>query len=358
MSSTRSRRYFLVKCTLFLLAAVLVFCLYAGWEAWSFLNGVPETPGRDKVVDIEPGSTLAGVARQLQEQGVVTSADRFQLLARLTDQGRRLQAGQFLVSTGWPPRRVLEHLVNGQGVLYRVTVPEGLPWWEVGRLLEKEGICRAADFDAVIHDAEFLRKYGIPFASAQRFLYPDTNLVPRPREMDMRGARSFAGRMVDTFWRKTAGAWESAGIGPRPGADDLLRVLVLASIVEKETGLPEERPRVAGVYDNRLRKGMALQADPTVIYGLGPDFAGPLLRRHLEDSGNPYNTYRIPGLPPGPICSPGLSAVEAALRPESHDYLYFVATGRDRGHVFSATLAQHNRAVRAYRQALRERDGG
>ena len=128
--------------------------------------------------------------------------------------------------------------------------------------------------------------------------------------------------------------------------------------MEKETGLPEERPRVAGVYDNRLRKGMALQADPTVIYGLGPDFAGPLLRRHLEDSGNPYNTYRIPGLPPGPMCSPGLSAVEAALRPESHDYLYFVATGRDRGHIFSATLAQHNRAVRAYRQALRERDGG
>ena len=169
MSPTRSRRHFLVKCTLFLLAAVLVFCLYAGWEAWSFLNGVPETPGRDKVVDIEPGSTLAGVARQLQEQGVVTSADRFQLLARLTDQGRRLQAGQFLVSTGWPPRRVLEHLVNGQGVLYRVTVPEGLPWWEVGRLLEKEGICRAADFDAVILHAQFsARSHRNGTSAAQR----------------------------------------------------------------------------------------------------------------------------------------------------------------------------------------------
>lgn len=355
MSSTRTRRHPVLKCVLFLLAILLVLGLYAGWEAWSFLNSAPETPGRNIVVDIEPGATLAGVARLLQEQRVITSAERFRLLARLANQGRRLQAGQFLVNTGWGPRKVLDHLVSGRSVLERVTVPEGLPWWEVGKLLEKEGMCRAADFDAVIHEAEFLRKYGIPFASAEGFLYPDTYLVPKPREMDMKAARSFAGRMVDTFWRKTAGSWEGAGLGPRPGADELRRVLALASIVEKETGLPEERARVAGVYDNRLRKGMALQADPTVIYGLGPNFTGQLLRSQLQDKNNPYNTYQLPGLPPGPICSPGLSAIEAALHPEQHDYLYFVASGKDRGHVFSATLAQHNRAVQAYRQALRGR---
>ncbi len=357
MSSTSVRRHPVLKCFLFLLVAVLLFGMYAGWEARSFLNAAPETPGRNKMVEIEPGSTLAKVSRRLEEQGIITSAVRFELLARLTDQGRKLQAGQFLVNTGWGPRRVLDHLVSGRGMLHRVTVPEGLPWWEVGRLLEKEGVCRAADFDAVIHDAEFLRKYGIPFASAEGFLYPDTYLVPKPREMDRKAAQSFAGRMVDTFWRKTAGAWEGAGLGSRPEADELLRVLALASIVEKETGLPEERPRVAGVYHNRLRKGMALQADPTVIYGMGSDFAGPLLRRHLEDKKNPYNTYRIPGLPPGPICSPGLSAIEAALHPERHNYLYFVASGRDRGHVFSTTLAQHNRAVQAYRRALKEKGG-
>lgn len=357
MSSTPARRHPVLKCVLFLFAAALAFSLYAGWEAWNFLHTAPETPGRGKILNIEPGATLTEVSRRLEEQGIVTSAGRFQLLARLTDQGRRLQAGQFLVNTGWGPRRVLDHLVNGRGMLYRVTVPEGLPWWEVGKLLEREGMCRAADFDAVIHDADFLRKYGIPFASAEGFLYPDTYLVSKPRQMDLKSARSFAGRMVDTFWRKTADAWEGTGHGPRPGADELLRVLALASIVEKETALPEERPRVAGVYDNRLRKGMALQADPTVIYGMGSDFAGPLLRRHLEDKKNPYNTYQIPGLPPGPICSPGLSAIEAALHPEQHDYLYFVASGKGRGHVFSTTLAQHNRAVQAYRQALKSKGG-
>ena len=357
MSSSQHRRHPLLKCVLLLLTLLLAVCLYAGWDAWRFLHEAPESPGIGKIVDIEPGSNLVDVSLLLQKEGVITSAKRFQILARLTEQSRSLQAGQFLVNTGWLPRQVLDQLVSGQSVLHRVTIPEGLPWWEVGEALEKNGICRASDFREVIHDPDFLRKYGIPFASAEGFLYPDTYLVPKPREMDMNSARSFAGRMVDTFWRKTSPAWEAAGLGSRPPAADLLRVLVLASIVEKETGLPEERPRVAGVYVNRLNKGMALQADPTVIYGLGPDFKGPLLRRNLEDDDNPYNTYRHPGLPPGPICSPGLSAVEAALHPEKHNYLYFVATGKDKGHTFSATLSQHNKAVRAYRQALRERGG-
>ena len=120
--------------------------------------------------------------------------------------------------------------------------------------------------------------------------------------------------------------------------------------------MPAERSRVAGVYANRLKKNMLLQADPTVIYGLGPDFRGPLLTKHLQDGGNAYNTYRLAGLPPGPICSPGLAALRAALSPEVHNYLYFVANGKDGGHVFSTTLSQHNRAVREYRNAIRGRN--
>lgn len=338
-----------------LFGLLAAFCLVAGgvivWDGWRFLHTPPAAPGKDVVVNIEPGSTLADVAALLEERGAVSDAFRFQVLARVRDQAGRLQAGRFLVNTGWLPQKTLDWLVSGRAMLYRVTVPEGLPWWEVGRLLEQAGLCRAADFDTVIHDTEFLRHWGIPFDSAEGFLYPDTYFMPQPREMDLAAARAAAGRMVDTFWRKADALWP----GGRPDPATLRRVLTLASIVEKETAVPAERARVAGVYANRLKKNMLLQADPTVIYGLGRDFRGPLLTRHLEDAGNAYNTYRLAGLPPGPICSPGQAALRAALAPEAHNYLYFVANGKDGGHVFSSTLSQHNRAVRDYRNAVRGR---
>jgi UPF0755 protein len=136
----------------------------------------------------------------------------------------------------------------------------------------------------------------------------------------------------------------------KPDANERLQLassLILASIVEKETALPAERARIAGVYVNRLNHNMLLQADPTVIYGLGPDFSGRLRRSDLNNPDNPYNTYKLQGLPPGPICSPGLAAIRAALFPETNDYLYFVARG-DGGHQFSTNLAAHNQAVRTY----------
>ncbi|MCH5277011.1 MAG: endolytic transglycosylase MltG [Desulfovibrionaceae bacterium] len=335
---------------------VCVLCLVAGcgmiWDGWHFLQTPAATPGRDVVITIEPGSTLAEVAALLEREGVVSDAFRFQLLARVRGMGGRLQAGRFLVKSGWLPQKILDWLVSGQAVLRRVTVREGLPWWDVGRVLEQAGLCRAEDFNTVIHDAGFLRHWGIPFDSAEGFLYPETYFMPQPRVMDLEAARAAAGRMVDTFWRKAGELWPEG----RPDTATLRRVLTLASIVERETAVPAERPRVAGVYVNRLKKHMLLQADPTVIYGLGPDFKGPLLTRHLQDDGNAYNTYRAAGLPPGPICSPGLPSLRAALSPELHEYLYFVANGRDGGHVFSATLSEHNRAVREYRQVMRDRN--
>jgi UPF0755 protein len=136
--------------------------------------------------------------------------------------------------------------------------------------------------------------------------------------------------------------------------EEVKRLVILASLVEKESAVPDERPRIAGVYSNRLRIGMPLQCDPTIIYGLGPGFAGKILRPHILDSSNVYNTYRFYGLPPGPICSPGLGAMQAAFHPENNNYLYFVATGNSDGrHVFSRTLREHNIAVDQYRANLR-----
>ncbi|MCR5562616.1 MAG: endolytic transglycosylase MltG [Desulfovibrio sp.] len=184
-------------------------------------------------------------------------------------------------------------------------------------------------------------------AAAQQKAKPS----PLPAEPGLRQAWRVAGRMVDNFWRKAEAVWPG---GRRPAPGELKRWVILASIVEKETAVEAERPRVAGVYANRLAKGMLLQADPTVIYGLGQKFSGRLLYKHLDDATNPYNTYQRPGLTPGPICSFGASALGAAVKPETHAYLYFVAKPDGSGaHVFSTNLDAHNRAVREYREKRR-----
>lgn len=337
------------------LLAVLVLCLlgsglWAYHETDIFLHTPPSSPGSSVIIDIKPGMTLAQTAAMLEEKGVVVDARRFQLLARWKEKGRHIQAGRFLVNTGWLPEKVLDVLVSGQGMLLKVTIREGLPWWSVAEELEAQGLCRAADFTSVIHDPEFLRHWGIPFASAEGFLFPDTYLMPSPEEQTRAAARSAANRMVENFWKQAASVWPDS----RPAAEELKKAVILASIVEKETAVPEERPRVAGVYANRLARDMLLQADPTVIYGLGRSFSGPLLRKHLDDANNRYNTYQNTGLPPGPICSFGITALQAAVHPEEHDFLYFVATGRDKRHTFSKTLGEHNKAVQQYRAEQRE----
>lgn len=327
--------------------ALLSLCAaaYAGLRVKEFLDTPPAAPGEQIFFDVEVGTPFAKVARQLAERGIVADARLFVWLARYKQWDGRLQAGRFALHTGWTPGAVLEQLVNGRPVLYRLTLREGMTWWETGRALEEAGFARFADFRETIADPEFLRRYGIPFSSAEGFLMPDTYLLKKPDAPDAEAARAVAGRLVDAFWRKTAPLWPE---GKKPGPEELRRIMILASIVEKETAIAAERPRVAGVYANRLRIGMPLQADPTVIYGLGPAFDGNLRRAQINDSKNLYNTYQRAGLPPGPIASPGLAAIRAAMEPERHDYLYFVAKTDGGAHDFSVTLKEHNRAVRRY----------
>ncbi|MBR3880736.1 MAG: endolytic transglycosylase MltG [Mailhella sp.] len=338
-----------------LLVLMLVICFGAGIYGWyevrNFLDTAPETPGHSIIIDIEPGMTLTQVSERLETQGIITDAQRFQLLARWENKGRSLQAGRFLLNTGWQPAQVLDMLASGKSMLYKLTLREGLPWWNVAAILEQEGFCKAEDFAKVIRDPEFLHHWSIPFDSAEGFLFPETYLLPHPRELDMAAARTVADRLVEMFWKQADKIWPDG----RPAQSDLKRLVTLASIVEKETSVPSERARVAGVYTNRLKRNMLLQADPTVIYGMGPDFKGRLLYKHLDDKKNPYNTYQNPGLPPGPICSFGSAALQAALAPEDHKFLYFVATGKGREHTFSKTLSEHNRAVQEYRAIMRKK---
>lgn len=371
---------------LILLVCGIFAALWIWREASLFLNTPPESDGRQIYFDVPPGAAFSDVACDLASKGLITDARKFSWLARLKKQDGYLQAGRFELNSGWGPEKTLEALVKGRPVLYRVTIPEGLTWWQTGKLLEQAGLVRFDDFRDVIMDPEFLLHYGIPFATAEGFLMPDTYLLRKPlsampgssraasedneeearvRQEWKTQAREVAGRMVDNFWSKSAPVWRNREKTdnlndtpetrkkteklPPPKIADLKRWVILASIVEKETGLENERSRVAGVYANRLKKNMLLQADPTVIYGLGESFSGRLRKVQLEDESNPYNTYRQAGLPPGPICSFGVSALKAAINPEKHDFLYFVAIADSNGgHRFSRTYDEHSRAVNEY----------
>jgi len=323
-----------------LFIAILGAAGYVAYETYSFLKVPPASPGEELFFTVEPGETFYQVAQRLHDKGVISNVQYFRLLARYKKQLNLIQAGEFKLHTGWQPEQVLEMLVSGQPILYKLSIPEGLTWWQTGKLVADAGYCTLEDFKATVHDPELLAEYHIPFDSAEGFLFPETYLLQRPKEKD---ARPIVELLLQMFWKKAAALWPDA----RPAPAELGRIVILASVVEKETGAPEERPTIAGVYVRRLQKKMLLQADPTVIYGLGEDFDGNLTRKHLNDATNPYNTYQRPGLPPTPICSPGLHALQAAADPEEHDYLYFVSKG-DGTHHFSKSLREHNRAVRKY----------
>ena len=341
------------------LVFLFICVLLCGWiwqESRLFLN----TPASEKEAEIlftvPPGASLAKISSSLQAEGLVSNARKFVILAWLRDKEDKIKAGRFLLNKNWLPDKILTALVEGKAALDRVTIPEGLTWWQTGKILAEQGFVRMEDFEEAIFDPKFLAHYGIPFSSAEGFLMPDTYLLKKgdgnlgPEEWKTQ-SRKVAGRLVDNFWQKSASIWpENEKQGKRPRADNLKKWVTLASIVEKETAIPSERPRVAGVYENRLQKNMLLQADPTVIYGMGPEFSGPLLRKHLDNKTNSYNTYQNAGLPPGPIASFGISALKAAVRPERHSYLYFVAKKDGGEHNFSTTLTEHNEAVREYRK--------
>lgn len=307
-----------------------------------YFLGPAEVPGREAVVLIRPGMAMPAIARELESEGLIRNAQAFMLLAKLRGHQGLAKAGEFLLSSGWPPQEILRVITTTNGIQHRVVVREGLPWWAAAKLFESENLCNQTDFEEAMRNATLLEKYGVPAQNAEGFLFPETYQMPRTVDG---GGQAAVEAMLREFAKVEKKLWPQ---GPPPPAE-LLRIITLASVVERETGSPEERPRIAGVFLNRLRLGMRLQSDPTTIYGLGPQFDGNLHRADLENPDNPYNTYAHAGLPPGPICSPGLASIQAVLTPEQNDYLYFVAKG-DGTHAFSRTLDEHNRAVNIYQR--------
>ena len=296
------------------------------WAALAFEGRGPLTA--ERTVILPRGAGLGVIAEALQRDGVVASARVFAVGVWWHGQTRRLKAGEYRFEAGTSMREAMELLLSGRTVVRRLTVPEGLTVAEVLRLV--------AEADGLEGPVPASPPEGALLPETYHFSYGDerAKLVERMR-------RSMDEALAD-LWPKRS---------PDLPLATPQEALVLASLVEKETGKPEERRMVASVFVNRLKRGMKLQSDPTVIYGLtrgrGP-LERPLTRVDL-DSATPWNTYRIDGLPPGPIANPGRAALEAALQPAATRYLYFVADGSG-GHAFAETLEQHNRNVRDWRR--------
>jgi UPF0755 protein len=327
----------------FVLAVAAVAAGAAGW-AWAWVERPLELATDTVELSIEPGANPREVAQAWVGAGVVAPPWALYEWFRWSGRAREIRAGSYAVTRGVTPRTLLDTMVQGRESLESLRIIEGWTWRQVRAALRTAPHLRGVS--AAMDDTAVMAALGSPGVAPEGRFFPDTYLYSR-------GASDLAvlRRAHAAMQRRLAEAW-ARRLEPAPlgGPDD---ALVLASIVEKETGLAAERARIAGVFWNRLRIGMPLQTDPTVIYGLGEAFDGNLRKRDLLADG-PFNTYTRRGLPPTPIAMPGAAALLAAVRPESTRALYFVARG-DGSSEFSETLAEHNRAVNRFQRNLPDR---
>ena len=333
-----------MKRAVLLLIGVLVLAAAAG-GAWLLIGS--ERPfkgydGAEQFVEIPPGAGPASIGRRLAESGVVRDQLSFRVALARSGQARRLQAGEYRFDRPMNTRAVIEKIAKGEIFLRPVTFPEGLTVRQMSEIYEREGSGSKAEFLRAARNGALVRDIDPAAEDLEGYLFPETYSLPRKATADQlvqRMVTAFRDALTPDVVQRAA----ARGLSVR-------ELLTLASLVEKETAKAEERPVVAAVYTNRLRIGMGMQCDPTVIYALerAGKYTGNLTRDDLRFD-SPYNTYRYAGLPPGPIASPGRASLEAAASPADVPYVYFVSRN-DGSHVFSVTLDEHNRNVFEYQQ--------
>lgn len=283
------------------------------------------------------GTSLRQISRELRENQVVSNASLFEWMIRILQQEKKLKSGEYEFPKGSTPREVMKMMVEGMVKFYPITIPEGYTLQQIGEIFEQKKLVTKEKWQLLIGDPKWGHPFEIEVSSLEGYLFPDTYLIDLETTVE-----ELLEQMLQQFHEKVSSNLilkaKQKGLTPH-------QFVTLASIIEKETGKPEERPLIAAVFLNRLKIGMPLQTDPTVIYGI-PHFNGNLTRRDLETD-TPYNTYTRNGLPPGPICSPGLDSLLSVLNPTPVDYLYFVAKG-DGTHQFSKTFGEHQKAVQIY----------
>jgi peptidoglycan lytic transglycosylase G len=323
----------------FLTLVFLIVLAAGGWLAWALLISVK--PAEQKFVLLKPGYSTHRIANELRNAGVIRSSSAF-LIWHYFHRGRSLKAGEYLFENPEDLREVHSRLARGDIYVHTVVVPEGFTMFDIAQAVQDAGLGKREEFLMLAKsDVKLISELDPQAQSLEGYLFPDTYQFTRAQSLS-----EVIREMVKRFRQ------EAVAIGLN---SDVHRVVTMASIVEKETAVPEERPMVAGVYYNRLNSRIALDADPSIIYAklLDGTYQGAL---HHEDMqvNSPYNTYRHIGLPPGPIGNPGRSSLQAAMQPVASEYFYFVSDGNGH-HRFSHSLEEHNRNVAALRKMMRGR---
>lgn len=354
--------------TCIVVGVVLILAFLAGLK-YSVLFLAPEETSREVVVSIPEGATSARIGQLLEEAGVIKSAEAFVWTLKAKDRQQAaktyicqkmkgpdspecvknpivLKAGEMALDPSLPVWKTIDLIAKGNYKLYHFTVPEGRNIFDIAKMVEEAGLGSQAAFLALCRDKVFINSLGLEVDSLEGYLFPNTYSFPKGTPLE-----KIIKTMTDSFFK----VWSKYEGEARNKNMDRHDVVTLASIVEKETGVARERPMIAGVFINRLATKMRLQTDPTVIYGLLPDFDGNITKKDLQTP-HPYNTYVIPGLPPGPISNPGEAAIAAVVQPDIVPFYYFVSKN-DGSHDFSKTLKEHNEKVNKYQRQNRKSSG-
>ncbi len=329
------------------LAALLLCGAIAAVGTWRVitqnLEPVAET-AEPVIFSVQAGETLKTVASRLETEGLVRNRHAVEWFGRYHELSNKLRTGEYWVSATETPGEILATLTTGQVATYELAIPEGFTAAMIAQRIEAAELGNAEEFLAWVLSPTSAEAHGVVGATLEGYLFPETYRLPKGLS-----TRETAAVLVNQF----LAVWQELEPRAREQKLSMKDLVTLASIIEKETGVAEERPLIAAVFLNRMRRGMRLETDPTVIYGI-PNFDGNLRRRDLENPDNPYNTYKIPGLPPGPIANPGRGALDAVLAPAPVDYLFFVSKN-DGTHVFSNTYAEHERRVDDYQRRRRKK---
>ncbi len=327
---------------------LLVLVLVALWLAWGLL--LPASPNGEKFVLLRPGWSTRHIANELKNAGVIRDSNAF-LLWHFLVRPKSLKAGEYKFDQAATAVQVHDRLVRGDVYKHTVVIPEGFNMFDVANAIDAAGLGRREDFLQIARtDLALVSDIDPAARSLEGYLFPDTYQFTRTQTLG-----DIAAVMVRRFRQeaRALGMVQAGGGTSLVPAVNVHRIVTMASIVEKETAAPDERPMVASVYYNRLAKNMALDADPSVIYAaLLEDRYGGVIHQSDLQSDSPYNTYRHAGLPPGPIGNPGAESLKAALHPADSDYYYFVSDGNGH-HRFARSLDEHSRNVAAYRRAMR-----
>ncbi len=324
-----------------LFAFLLLVLLWGSWFSFEFAS-TPKEPSEVVTFEIKGGETVKDIARNLEDQGLIRSDSTFVLGYRLFYSGQSLKAGEYTIELPISPKNILFILKEGKVKLYPITIPEGLTRRETARHLESTLSIAYEEFLKMSDNISLIADLDPEAKNLEGYLFPETYSFPKNPDAEAVGTAMIAQfrKVFNETWTKRAKELDRT----------IREIVILASLIEKETSIPEERGLISGVFHNRLRIGMKLDCDPTIIYALKEEglFKGRLRTRDLKLE-TPYNTYLYGGLPPGPIANPGKGSLEAALFPEDVDYLYFVSKN-DGSHHFSRSFREHQNAVNKYQR--------